>query len=175
MSPGAFDPSSGVLSSMRITGPQRINVTSPSRRSKQASAASSNSFEVGSSEEVQDTTAASAPQALAAVDSLLALQEVDDPTQGKKKAAKRAEDMLDLLEGMRLDLISGGVPLTKLHGLIKLVEARREAFDDPQLSDLIDEIELRAQVEIAKLQMHEKQEDQHKIDAIVVNSSNENS
>ena len=35
--------------------------------------------------------------------------------------------------------------------IVRLVRSRREAFDDPKLSAILDEIELRAAVELAKL------------------------
>jgi hypothetical protein len=138
---------------MRIGGSSRVGPTSSTKRSGGASKAASGSFKVDSSETASvEVATVSGASALTAVDGILALQEVDDPTTGTKKAVKRANDMLDILEDMRLGLISGGVPLSKLNQLVKMVEARRDGFSDPQLTNLIDEIELRARVEIAKWQ-----------------------
>jgi hypothetical protein len=86
------------------------------------------------------------------VDTLLALQEVDDPLARRQQAVKRAYDILDLLDSIRLGLIAGGIPQRQLSALVDLVESRRDSFVDPQLSGLVDEIELRAKVEIAKLE-----------------------
>jgi hypothetical protein len=38
-----------------------------------------------------------------------------------------------------------------LNRLVKLVEVNREEFTDPGLSSILDEIDLRARVELAKL------------------------
>jgi hypothetical protein len=84
------------------------------------------------------------------MDSLLALQGVPDGTEGKRRAVRRAGDMLDLLDDIRVGLLEGTLPLGKLQGLLHVVQTRREAVADPALSAVLDEIELRAQVELAK-------------------------
>jgi hypothetical protein len=87
---------------------------------------------------------------LTAIDSLIALQEVPDAVTGKTKAAKRGRDMLDLLEDLRDGMLSGGISRTTLTRLLALVNVKREEFADPGLSALLDDIELRARVELAK-------------------------
>lgn len=86
-----------------------------------------------------------------AVNPLIALQEVEDSTTGRRKARQRADDILDKLEELRLGILSGNFPRERLEQLIRVVQARRAATDDPRLEALLDEIDLRAQVEIAKL------------------------
>ena len=49
------------------------------------------------------------------------------------------------------DLLSGGIPRDRLKQLLELVEQRRNTFRDPRLVELLDDIELRAKVELAKL------------------------
>lgn len=140
---------------MRIQGTNRAGSTKSVRRSGSQNSGSGKAFSVESTGQSKDAAAISAPVSLTAVDSLLALQEVDDGTQAKKKAVKRAADILDMLEEIRVGLIMGAVPLTKLNNLIQMVENRRDGFKDPALGELIDEIELRARVEIAKLQLQQ--------------------
>jgi hypothetical protein len=45
----------------------------------------------------------------------------------------------------------GTIPMAKLEALAQLVRAKREQIDDPKLIEILDEIELRAAVELAKL------------------------
>ena len=47
--------------------------------------------------------------------------------------------------------MAGAVPAGRLQALTDMLRVKRESVDDPRLSDLIDEIELRAKVELAKL------------------------
>ena len=59
--------------------------------------------------------------------------------------------MLDELEQIRLGLLLGQIPRARLEQLAQMVRARREQLDDPKLIAILDEIELRAAVELAKL------------------------
>lgn len=94
----------------------------------------------------------STPQSAVGINPLFALQEVDDALSGKKRRAQaRADDILDRLEELRLGLLNGSFPVEKLHELVRVVQSQRENLDDPQLQEILDEIDLRAQVEIAKL------------------------
>ena len=90
-------------------------------------------------------------QAMIGLSPLFALQEVDDALVGRRKARARGEDILDRLEEIRLGLLTGSIPLEKLHELVRIVQSRREDVGDPRLQEILDEIDLRAQVEIAKL------------------------
>ena len=87
------------------------------------------------------------------VDSLLAIQSVGDATdrEGRRRLVRRGEEMLDRLEDLRRDLLLGAVPTDKLVALAQMVRMQRGNCADPQLGALLDEIELRAEVELAKL------------------------
>lgn len=99
------------------------------------------------------TAAAEAPAQLSGIDALLLVQAVDDSTEreARKRLLRRGEDILDKLEEIRHGLLLGTLPKEKLTELVDMVRSRREACQDPRLAALLDEIELRAEVEIAKL------------------------
>lgn len=103
-------------------------------------------------QEAKPATAAVSSSPLTAIDTLIALQEVPDLLAGKAKAARRGRDMLDLLEDIRDGLLLGGISRSTLNRLLQLVNVKREEFADPGLSALLDDIELRARVELAKYQ-----------------------
>lgn len=136
---------------MKVGGTSRAG-TSALRSTGKSSAPSGQSFQVKSSEAAAGARPVAPVSALTAVDTLLALQEVEDPLARRQQAVKRAHDILDLLDSIRLGLITGGIPQRQLSALVAMVENRRDTFVDPQLSGLVDEIELRAKVEIAKLE-----------------------
>jgi hypothetical protein len=95
--------------------------------------------------------AATAPAAAAAgIDALLALQAVEDPLFRKKKAVRRGKALLDVLEEMKADLLLGRIGEGRLNQLLALIGQAREK-SEPGLDALIDDIELRARVELAKL------------------------
>ena len=87
------------------------------------------------------------------MNTVLALQEAPDATRGraKQRAKQRGSLMLDQLEEIQMGLLFGTIPMAKLEQLAQLVRAKREQIDDPKLLAILDEIELRAAVELAKL------------------------
>jgi Class II flagellar assembly regulator len=90
---------------------------------------------------------------LAGVSTVLALQGAPDSTErrARQRAVQRGDAMLDELEEIRLGLLLGAIPRGRLEQLAQLVRTRREQLDDPRLMAILDEIELRAAVELAKL------------------------
>lgn len=86
------------------------------------------------------------------VDSILSLQEVGTATdqEGRRQLMRRGEDLLDRLEEIRRDLLLGAISKDRLANLAQALRARRQSVQDPALLAVIDEIELRAEVEIAK-------------------------
>ncbi len=85
-----------------------------------------------------------------AVDGLLTVQEVDDATARASRGKKRGQDLLDGLDDIRHGLLIGEIPRDKLISLAKMVQSRRVNANDPRLIEILDEIDLRAQVELAK-------------------------
>ncbi len=90
---------------------------------------------------------------VAPVASILSIQEVDaeTPTDARARMVHYGADILDRLEEIRDQILTGAVSKSRLENLAQTLRQRRESVDDPQLVALIDEIELRAEVELAKL------------------------
>jgi hypothetical protein len=63
---------------------------------------------------------------------------------------RRGKALLDVLEDMKADLLLGHVGEGRLNQLLALIGQAREK-SEPGLDALIDDIELRARVELAKL------------------------
>lgn len=91
---------------------------------------------------------------VSALDALLALQQGGDALDSPKKAAMlRAKSLLEQLEAVRDGLLSGQLSGGRLKQLVGLVDQQREAIDDPELSAVLDEIDMRARIELAKLEV----------------------
>jgi hypothetical protein len=105
-----------------------------------------------------ESTGAAPVTPLTSLDAVLAAQAVGDPAERARQAIRHGEDVLDELETLRLALIDGRVPEDVLRGLGARLEARRARADDPRIEQLIEEIELRAAVELAKLERDELRE-----------------
>jgi len=93
------------------------------------------------------------PTGVASLDALLALQEVGGPLERRRRAVRRAGRILDVLDEVKLSLLEGGLPPAALDRLVSAIREERGGTDDPNLEGLLDEIETRAAVELAKLEM----------------------
>ncbi len=138
---------------MKVTGPGPVQNNAIRRTRKGADRGGKGGF----ADEVAVTDAEPAaptqvrgPSSLAPVDALIALQEVDDATSGRKRALGRGREMLDLLDNIRHGLLIGGISRGKLDALVRAVKSERQGVEDPKLQEVLDEIELRAAVELAK-------------------------
>jgi hypothetical protein len=125
---------------------------SPSvRRVAKQSGTADNVFKLASAEPSR-APAVSGPGPIAAVESILTLQGLDDSTSGRSKSLVHGEHLLDMLDEVRDGLLCGGIPRATLNRLAVAVGRRHETFADPNLQTVLDEIELRARVELAKLE-----------------------
>ena len=102
--------------------------------------------------ETASTARMQSPVGLNSLATLLTVQETDETLgrRARSRAKQRGESILDQLEEIRLGLLLGVIPMAKLEGLAQLVRAKREQFQDPELQAILDEIELRRAVELAK-------------------------
>jgi hypothetical protein len=87
-----------------------------------------------------------------AMDALLALQDVGGPLERKRKAVRRAGLILDVLEDVKVALLDGAITANDLDRLRRAVRDERSQTDDPKLEAVLDEVEVRAAVELAKLE-----------------------
>ena len=90
-----------------------------------------------------------APATASGIEALLALQAVEDPLFARKKALRHGSALLDALTAAQADLLTGEVGEGRLNLMMALVTQARDEID-PALAALIDDIELRVRVELAK-------------------------
>ncbi|MDP1778081.1 MAG: flagellar assembly protein FliX, partial [Brevundimonas sp.] len=118
-------------------------------RAARASGGFSVSF-AGSAASAGATTPASAPSALTDVSALMALQGVDDVTERRRRAIRRGGGLLDRLEELKLALLMGEAGDGALDRLSRTLREERPVDADAGLNNLLDQIDLRAAVELAK-------------------------
>lgn len=87
---------------------------------------------------------------LANLDALIALQEVDEPMQRRRKAAQRGRNLLDALDQLKAAMLAGKVSTVQLQRIAEQLRQRAPSAD-PHLDEILAHIELRAEVELAKL------------------------
>lgn len=103
----------------------------------------------------KETTGASTTQSIVQVDALLALQGAEDPAQGsaRRRMRNRANNILDELDKVRMAMLNNTMTVGHMLNIADVVASHREHISDPALTALMDEIDLRAQVELAKLRV----------------------
>lgn len=136
------------MGKMKITGPS----APPLPPARAASRGASGGFAIAGAGQAPSTgapAAATAASGVAGLSSLMALQGVEDATERRRRAVRRGNGLLDRLSDLKLDLLSGGDGARALDGLAGALREQRSE-DDPGLKAVIDQIDLRAAVELAK-------------------------
>lgn len=143
---------------MKVEGPRSTTAAGAAKKTSKASKGGGPSFSSTLGEPVDDVDAASGGVAagpVGSLDSLLSLQEVGDATEEKggdkdRQAREWGDSVLDRLEEIRNGLLIGAIPLDRLETLAGTMKEQKENASDPALAAIIEEIELRALVELAK-------------------------
>ena len=133
---------------MKVTGP-----SGPSSAQGPRAARASGGFSVpsaGTAAGASATTSASAPSSVSDVSALMALQGVEDVTERRRRAIRRGGGLLDRLEELKLALLMGEAGDGALDRLTRTLREERPMDADAGLNSLLDQIDLRAAVELAK-------------------------
>ncbi|MCF6199946.1 MAG: flagellar assembly protein FliX [Hyphomicrobiaceae bacterium] len=138
---------------MRIFQNQPTSALKKSSK-KSPSSGTSAHFSLDSAQSLSDAPAAGGLGGVSSVgdiSSLLALQgpQVDQRREG---AVRQGYDTLDALDALKIDVLSGQVSRHKLLQLTSIIEKQRSDIGDPALKNVLDHIELRARVELAKFE-----------------------
>jgi hypothetical protein len=133
---------------MRIYGPNGTNLGSPAANVRRTS---TSGFALPDTTSAPETRAASAPRAAASIDALLALQGIEeDPTERRKRSVKRGRGALDVLDELKIGLLSGNFDTSTVTRLRNAAAALKSSSGDAGLDAVLAEIELRVEVELAK-------------------------
>ncbi|MBJ7409660.1 MAG: flagellar assembly protein FliX [Phenylobacterium sp.] len=138
---------------MKVTGTGGLSQTSGAKPAARAgSGAGFQLSGVATPAAPTQVSGASGVSSVMGVEALLALQDVESPTERKRRSVRRADRLLDQLDGIKVALLGGELSQSQLDSLARAVREQRSATEDPQLEAVLDEIETRAAVELAKLE-----------------------
>lgn len=137
---------------MKINNTGSVRTSAPRRKDSAGSTAGGDFASHIGAPRGKTAAAVSGATHIGSVAALIALQSGGDVGEGGRQAEiDRAEDLLDRLDQIRIGILTGGLSPATLKSLVARLEARRSEGVDPRLAGIIDEIELRAKVELAKL------------------------
>ena len=136
---------------MRVTSAKRLTADKTHGASGKSSPVGANRFEIPSAPPPTASTPTARLSPVAQLDAIIALQSVGSVAGERKRAVAQGTAVLDLLDDLKVQLLSGQISNSHIGQLTGIVKSRPEYKDDARLRDLLDHIDLRARVELAKL------------------------
>jgi Class II flagellar assembly regulator len=133
---------------MRISAPN-ATVTAPAASAARRAAPSG--FAVSEEAATRSAGSASGLRSVGSIDALIALQGVEDPLERRKRAVKRGRVALDALDELKIGLLGGALSPGILAKLQSAAAQLKLGSDSAELDAVLGEIELRVEVEIAKM------------------------
>jgi hypothetical protein len=94
---------------------------------------------------------AAALRTIAGIEALIALQSDNEPAARRQRAVKRGRAALDALDGLKHALLAGTLDAATVRRLKAAASEFKDASGEARLDEVLAEIELRLEVEIAKL------------------------
>jgi hypothetical protein len=82
----------------------------------------------------------------------MALQGVEEPGERRRRAVARGRTALDALDALKIGLLSGEFDAATVARLKAAVAGLKDGSGDPLLDGVLAEIELRVEVELAKME-----------------------
>ena len=140
---------------MKVSGTGRAKETTASKRKSKHPESGSEGFVKSLRETRESPTTATFKESptVSATEAVIATQNVESShvdLPKRKRLMEFGENVLDRLEELRLGILLGRFSKEKLTELAHKLRQKRQQSSDPQLNEIIHEIELRAEVEIAK-------------------------
>jgi hypothetical protein len=134
---------------MRIYGPNGTTLGSSASSTRRTNSSGFSLPQDAAS--TTETRAATAPKAAGTIDALLALQGIEeDPTERRRRLVQRGKGALDVLDDLKLALLSGTLDTATVSRLRDAAANLKSSSGDPSLDAVLSEIELRVEVELAK-------------------------
>lgn len=133
---------------MRIFGANAPAALGPSGSARRVAAGG---FSINETEEPKTAAPAASLRTVGGIDALLALQGQDDPAERRRRTVKRGRVALDALDELKVAVLSGELGPSTLQRLKSATAGLGDTSGDERLDEVMAEIELRLEVEIAKL------------------------
>jgi hypothetical protein len=108
-------------------------------------------FSVSEQEASQRATANAGVRSIGGIEVLMALQGVEEPGERRRRAIARGRSALDLLDELKIGLLAGGLDEGTVPRLKAAVSGLKDDSGDPALDAVLAEIDLRVEVELAKM------------------------
>src|ERR1700709_1880284 len=119
---------------MRIYGPNGATLSSPAANARRTS---SSGFALPDTVSTPETRSATAPKAAGNIDALLAMQGIEDPAERRKRSVQRGRGALDVLDDLKIGLLSGNFDASTVTRLPDSGNAHQFSIPDPGLHGVV--------------------------------------
>lgn len=133
---------------------QGIKKANRKRKIGESEADFSNFLGAAETEDIATAGSIIGVQPMGMLEGLLSIQQVEDELMEKKKVIRQGEDILDYLDQLRHGLLRGRLSTMQVQNLVHAVKQMQYTLNDPRLKNILSDIETRAAVELAKLEMN---------------------
>ncbi|CAN1545829.1 flagellar assembly regulator FliX [Rhabdaerophilaceae bacterium] len=135
---------------MRIVDQKSISSIATARAPRGSGVVSGARFSLDQGASAAKAESAAPASILGGLEALIALQSEDTTRERRRRTMRRGQGLLDLLDELKIALLSGHLPAELQNRLSQAM--RDESFSgDPRLDSILEGIDLRAAVELAKL------------------------
>ena len=108
------------------------------------------------SKKTQESSSGEATSNVADIGGMLFLQEVDQHAEDQQNLEEFSKKAFDTLKHLQMDLLHGNIKGRHLHNLKDALKGSKFIIETPELAELAEEIDLRLQVEIAKIEINQQ-------------------
>jgi hypothetical protein len=133
---------------MRVQGPNGTGIVSSQSTARRES---TGTFTLEEGETTRQSARAASLRTVSGIDALIALQGIEDPTERRRRAISRGRTALDALDQLKVGLLAGVLDRGTLSALRAAAASLKDPTGDPGLDSVLAAIELRVEVEIAKM------------------------
>jgi hypothetical protein len=134
---------------MRVDRPGGANTVASARTVRRSG---SGTFTLATEETSQDVTANTGVSSVGGIEALMALQGIEEPGERRRRALTRGRNALDALDDLKIALLAGELDGEAVLRLRAAASGLKDRSGEPGLDSVLAEIELRVEVEIAKLE-----------------------
>lgn len=135
---------------MKVSGPNSVRNSSSTKKKKSASGAEGDFASLlgaGEKPKAAGMGTVAAPSTI--IGAMLSVQYDEGQSQ---TPVERGTKLLDDLDALRMGLLLGQIPENVVRQLKQDIDAHAEDITDPKLKEILNEIDVRASVELAKLE-----------------------
>ena len=95
-----------------------------------------------------------AASSISNISGMIFLQEVDHLTHDKEQLKEFAKKAFNVLKSLQLDILDAKISPEKLNNLKNLIDSDKLALVSSELANFADEVKLRIEIEIAKIEVN---------------------